>query len=52
MLLAKAKEDLSTTNLTVSAIVYGPGSEHLQSFSKLLKTKTSLSPLEFNASFT
>jgi len=51
-LLAKAKEKLSTTNLTVSEIAYELGFEHLQSFSKLFKTKTNLSPLEFRASFT
>lgn len=50
-LIAKAKEKLTTTNLTVSEIAYGLGFEHLQSFSKLFKTKTSLSPLEFRASF-
>lgn len=50
-LIAKAKEKLSTTNLTVSEIAYELGFEHLQSFSKLFKTKTSLSPLEFRASF-
>jgi len=51
MLIAKAKERLSTTTLTVSEIAYGLGFEHLQSFSKLFKTKTKLSPLEFRASF-
>jgi AraC-like DNA-binding protein len=50
-LIAKAKERLSTTNLTVSEIAYELGFEHLQSFSKLFKTKTSLSPLEFRTSF-
>ncbi len=50
-LIAKAKEKLSTTTLTVSEIAYGLGFEHLPSFSKLFKTKTSLSPLEFRASF-
>jgi AraC-like DNA-binding protein len=50
-LLAKAKEKLSATNLTVSEIAYQLGFEHLQSFSKLFKTKTGLSPLEFRASF-
>lgn len=50
-LIAKAKEKLSTTGLTVSEIAYELGFEHLQSFSKLFKTKTSLSPLEFRASF-
>ncbi len=51
-LIAKAKEKLSTTSLTVSEIAYELGFEHLQSFSKLFKTKTNLSPLEFRASFT
>jgi AraC-like DNA-binding protein len=50
-LIAKAKEKLSTSSLTVSEIAYGLGFEHLQSFSKLFKTKTNLSPLEFRASF-
>lgn len=50
-LLAKAKEKLSTTDLTVSEIAYQLGFEHLQSFSKLFKTKMGLSPLEFRASF-
>ncbi|AMR27056.1 AraC family transcriptional regulator [Hymenobacter psoromatis] len=51
-LIAKAKERLSTTTLTVSEIAYELGFEHLPSFSKLFKTKTNLSPLEFRASFT
>jgi AraC-like DNA-binding protein len=50
-LLAKAKEKLAATTLTVSEIAYQLGFEHLQSFSKLFKTKTGLSPLEFRASF-
>ena len=50
-LIEKAKEKLSVTNLTVSEIAYELGFEHLQSFSKLFKTKTTLSPLEFRASF-
>ncbi|TGE08104.1 helix-turn-helix domain-containing protein [Hymenobacter fodinae] len=50
-LIDKAKERLSTTNLTVSEIAYELGFEHLQSFSKLFKTKTNQSPLEFRASF-
>ena len=44
-LIEKAKEKLSTTNLSVSEIAYELGFEHLQSFSKLFKTKTNLSPL-------
>ena len=50
-LIEKAKEKLSTTNLSVSEIAYELGFEHLQSFSKLFKTKTNQSPLEFRASF-
>ncbi len=50
-LIAKAKEKLSTTSLTVSEIAYELGFEHLPSFSKLFKTKTNMSPLEFRTSF-
>lgn len=50
-LIEYAKERLSTTNLSVSEIAYELGFEHPQSFSKLFKTKTNLSPLEFRASF-
>jgi AraC-like DNA-binding protein len=50
-LIAKAKEKLSTTNLSVSEIAYELGFEHSQSFSKLFKSKTQLSPLEFRHSF-
>lgn len=50
-LIEKAKEKLSTTNLSVSEIAYELGFEHSQSFSKLFKIKTKLSPLEFRKSF-
>ena len=50
-LIEKAKEKLSTTDLSVSEIAYELGFEHPQSFSKLFKTKTSVSPLEFRQSF-
>jgi AraC-like DNA-binding protein len=50
-LIEKAKEKLSTTDLSVSEIAYELGFEHPQSFSKLFKTKTNLSPLEFRHSF-
>jgi AraC-like DNA-binding protein len=50
-LIEVAKEKLSTSSLSVSEIAYELGFEHLQSFSKLFKTKTSLSPLEFRQSF-
>jgi AraC family transcriptional activator of pobA len=50
-LIEKAKEKLSTTDLSVSEIAYALGFEHPQSFSKLFKTKTNFSPLEFRQSF-
>lgn len=50
-LIEKAKEKLSTTNLSVSEIAYALGFEHLQSFSKLFKTKTKQSPVAFRQSF-
>lgn len=50
-LIEKAKEKLSTTELTVSEIAFELGFEHSQSFSKLFKSKTSVSPLAFRNSF-
>lgn len=50
-IIEKAKEKLSMTNLSVSEIAYELGFEHSQSFSKLFKTKTNVSPLEFRNSF-
>ena len=50
-LIEKAKEKLSMTNLSISEIAYELGFEHSQSFSKLFKTKTSVSPLEYRQSF-
>ncbi|AWH85878.1 AraC family transcriptional regulator [Flavobacterium album] len=50
-LIEKAKEKLSTTTLSVSEIAYELGFEHSQSFSKLFRTKTNLSPLEFRQAF-
>lgn len=50
-LIEKAKELLSTTNLTIAEIAYQLGFEHPQSFSKLFKTKAAVSPLEFRNSF-
>ncbi len=46
-----AKERLSTTDLSISGIAYELGFDYPQSFSKLFKTKTNLSPLEFRKSF-
>ncbi|NQZ76511.1 MAG: helix-turn-helix transcriptional regulator, partial [Ekhidna sp.] len=50
-LIEKAKEQLSTTSLSVSQIAYGLGFEHSQSFSRLFKSKTKQSPLEFRQAF-
>jgi len=50
-LIEYAKERLSTTNLSVSEIAYELGFEHSQSFNKLFKSKTNLTPLEFRQSF-
>jgi AraC-like DNA-binding protein len=50
-LIEKAKEKLSTTGLSVSEIAYELGFEHSQSFNKLFKAKTDISPLEFRKSF-
>lgn len=50
-LIEKAKEKLSVTDLSISEIAFELGFEHSQSFSKLFKTKTNLSPLEFRQSF-
>ncbi|MCL4640460.1 MAG: helix-turn-helix transcriptional regulator [Olivibacter sp.] len=50
-LIAKAKEKLSTTNLSVSEIAYALGFEHAQSFSTLFKKKTNLSPQAFRQTF-
>ncbi|MBW8522648.1 helix-turn-helix transcriptional regulator [Chryseobacterium chendengshani] len=49
--IAIAKEKLSTTDLSISEIAYELGFEHSQSFSKLFKAKTDISPLEFRKSF-
>ncbi len=50
-IIEKAKQKLSTTSLSVSEIAYELGFEHPQSFSKLFKTKTNQSPLEFRQAF-
>jgi AraC-like DNA-binding protein len=50
-LIEKAKEQLSTTTMSVSEIAYNLGFEHPQSFNKLFKSKTNQSPLEFRQSF-
>lgn len=50
-LIDKAKEILSTTDLSVGEIAYQLGFEHPQSFNKLFKNKTKVSPVEFRQSF-
>jgi AraC family transcriptional activator of pobA len=50
-LIEKAKELLTTTNLTVAEVAYQLGFEHPQSFNKLFKNKTKVSPMEFRQSF-
>lgn len=50
-LIEKAKEILSISSLSVAEVAYQLGFEHPQSFNKLFKRKTNLSPLEFRQSF-
>jgi len=50
-LIEKAKEILTTTPLSVSEIAYRLGFEYPQSFSKLFKTRTNVSPLEYRKMF-
>jgi len=45
------RRELSITNSSISEIVYELGFEHSQSFSKLFKSKTDISPSEFRRSF-
>jgi len=50
-LIDKAKEYLSVTSLSVAEIAYHLGFEYPQSFNKLFKKKTNVSPLEFRQTF-
>lgn len=50
-MIEKAKELLSTTDKSVSEIAYDLGFEHPQSFHRLFKNRTAVSPLEFRQSF-
>ncbi len=50
-LIEKAKEVLTTTRLSVSEIAYQLGFEYPQSFSKLFKSKTNLTPIEYRQSY-
>jgi AraC-like DNA-binding protein len=46
-LIEKAKEYLAKDELTIAEVAYHLGFEHPQSFNKLFKSKTSLSPLDY-----
>ncbi|MBT32196.1 MAG: AraC family transcriptional regulator [Thalassobius sp.] len=50
-IIERAKQLLSTTKHSVSDIAYHLGFERPQSFNKLFKSKTKLSPLDYRASF-
>ncbi|RZK40246.1 MAG: AraC family transcriptional regulator [Pedobacter sp.] len=50
-LIEKAKEYLSSSVISVAEIAYQLGFEHPQSFNKLFKRKTNLSPLAFRETF-
>lgn len=50
-IVERAKELLSTTNLSIKEIAYGLGFEYPQSFSTMFKKNTQQTPLQFRASF-
>ena len=50
-IIERAKVLLSNTSLTVAEVAYQLGFEYPQSFNKLFKQKTRVSPLEFRKSF-
>jgi AraC-like DNA-binding protein len=50
-LIEKAKERLSISQLSINEIAYELGFEYSQSFSKLFKSKTGLTPSAFRRSF-
>ena len=50
-MIEKAKEQLSTSDASISEIAYALGFEHPQSFSKFFKLKANVSPLDFRRSF-
>ncbi len=50
-LIEKAKEYLTATNLSVAEVAYQLGFERPQSFNRLFKKKTSLTPIAFKQSF-
>jgi len=50
-IIEKAKHILSHTSLSIAEIAYELGFEHPQSFNKLFRQKTNMTPLEFRQSF-
>jgi AraC-like DNA-binding protein len=50
-LIEKSKELLSGTEMTISEVSYQLGFEHPQSFSRLFKIKTQISPVQFRSGF-
>lgn len=50
-LVEKAKEQLSSTTLSIAEIAFDLGFEHPQSFSRFFRTKAKLSPVEFRQTF-
>jgi AraC family transcriptional regulator, transcriptional activator of pobA len=50
-LIEKAKEYLTNTNLSVGEIAYQLGFKQPQSFNKLFKKKTNITPVQFKESF-
>ncbi|WP_316779019.1 helix-turn-helix transcriptional regulator [Pedobacter antarcticus] len=50
-LIERSKELLSATNLTISEVAYKLGFGHPQSFSRLFKIKTMVSPVQFRSTF-
>jgi AraC-like DNA-binding protein len=50
-LIEKARELLSNTTISTAEVAYALGFEHPQSFNKLFKQKTRLSPMEFRGTF-
>jgi len=50
-MIEHAKDILTTTELSVSEIAYQLGFEYPQSFSKLFKSKTNQTPIEYRQSF-
>jgi AraC family transcriptional activator of pobA len=51
MLIERSKELLSTTNLSINEVAYLLGFDYPQSFSRLFKLKTKISPRQFRSVF-